>query len=295
MHRWVAIQRNPRSGTGARRRELLELVSALRKFGLRPRVFSQRQKLDQRLREPEFRENLACVVAAGGDGTIGDVANRVHDIPIAILPLGTENLLAKYLHIPPSGQAVAELIAAGHTFNLDVCQVAERRSLLMASFGFDAEVVRVLHEARRGNITKLTYFQPIWNSLRKYEHPPMRLYFDGAAKPVEARLALVGNLPVYAFGLKIAASARGDDGLLDVRLFQPRSAFQMFRYFYKVVARSHEQLPDVVSMQARTIRVESDVPVPVQIDGDPAGFTPVEISVVPSAVRVYAPEGVVPG
>lgn len=286
---WVAIQRNPRSGTGARRRELLELIRELKRRGLRPRVFSRREKLDERLRNPAARESLKCVVAAGGDGTISDVINRVQDVPIAVLPLGTENLLAKYLGVPASGRAVAEIIAAGQTRPIDVCTAGSRRFLLMASLGFDAEVVRVLHDARRGNITKLTYFQPIWQTLRKYQHPPMRLFFDDKPEPVEARLVVIANLPVYAFGLKIAASARGDDGLLDARMFQPRSAFQMFRYLYKVVARSHERLSDVVSMQARRIRIESDVPVPVQIDGDPAGCTPVEIAMIPAGVQMLVP------
>jgi diacylglycerol kinase family enzyme len=286
---WVAIQRNPRSGTGARRRELLQLVAGLKKHRLRARVFSNREKMDARLRDPGRRDSLVCVVAAGGDGTICDVINRVPGIPLAILPMGTENLVAKYLGIPPCGRTVAEFIAAGQFRSLDLCRCGDRHFLLMVSLGFDAEIVRLLHESRRGNITKLTYFQPTWQSLRKYRHPQMRVYIDGQPQPILARLAIVANLPVYAFGLKMVGSAEGDDGWLDARMFQLGSAFQMFRYLYKVVARGHERLPDVVSARGRRIRIESDVPVPVQADGDPAGFTPVDISIEPAAVRVIVP------
>jgi YegS/Rv2252/BmrU family lipid kinase len=286
---WVAIQRNPHSGSGTRRRELQELIAGLRGHGLRPRLFSRRELFDRRLLEPRARDGLVCVVAAGGDGTICDVLNRMPGVPVAILPLGTENLMAKYLGITPSGRLVADMIAAGKTRRFDLCQVGSRRCFLMASFGFDADVIHRVHTSRRGNITKLTYFQPISQSLRKYGHPPMRLYFDGATSPIIARMAVVANLPLYAFGLRVVADACGDDGFLDVRMFQPESAFQMFRYLYKVVRGVHEALDDVTCVRAQRVRIESDVPVPVQADGDPAGWTPIEISVLPSAFECFVP------
>ena len=76
---WVAIQRNPRSGTGRRRRELVELCCALRRHGLVPRIFRDRAELDARVREPVSRQNLVAIVAAGGDGTVVDVVNRLND------------------------------------------------------------------------------------------------------------------------------------------------------------------------------------------------------------------------
>ena len=112
---WVAILRNPKSGSERGRRELLELVSELRRRGLQPRLFSHRERLQQRLTEPVLRERLLCVVAAGGDGTVGDVINRYPDLPIAVLPLGTENLLACYLRIPRSERLVAQMIADRRT------------------------------------------------------------------------------------------------------------------------------------------------------------------------------------
>jgi diacylglycerol kinase family enzyme len=102
-------------------------------------------------------------------------------------------------------------------------------------------------------------------------------------------LVVVANLPEYALGLPIAGSAADGDGLLDLRLFERPSAFQMLRYLYNVALRRHEKLADVRVARVRSVRIESRVPVPLQCDGDPAGFTPAEISVLPGALTLFVP------
>lgn len=286
---WVAIQRNPRSGAGPRRMLVIELIQQLRRHGIRPRLFSNREKMQQRLEAVDAENRPLCIVAAGGDGTVGDVMNRFPDVPITVLPLGTENLFARYLGIRRSGRQVADIIVAGKTRRFDVGEVNGRRFLLMMSCGFDADVVHRTDAARSGHIKKWTYLKPIWDALRKYQYPPMRVYIDESSKAVTARLVVITNVPGYAFRLRIVPAARVDDGRFDVRLFERGSAFQMLRYFYKVVIGRYDSLSDVQALQARQIRIESDVPVPIQMDGDPAGMTPATVTILPSALEVFAP------
>lgn len=286
---WVAIQRNPTSGSRRRSAQLLELVDDLRRCGLRPRLFARRERLDEALKRPAARQSLVAIVAAGGDGTVADIINRFPGIPVAIFPLGTENLLARYLRIPRSGRAVAEMIASGRKQAIDLCAVGERRFTVMASFGFDADVVHRAHARRRGHIRKWDYVQPILQSLRTYRYPELRIYADDDSDPVVARMAVLVNLPMYALGLRMAQSAQGDDGLLDTRLFQRGSAFAMMHYFYKVTTGGHEVLGCVHSGRAARVRIESDEPVPIQVDGDPAGQTPVEVRVLPGELEVFVP------
>lgn len=285
----VAIQRNPRSGTGQGRHRLIELIRELKRLGFRPRMFKHRERLQEWVAKPEIREQLACIVAAGGDGTVADVFNRHPGVRLAILPLGTENLLARFLGISGSGIEVARLIDRGEVRVLDLCQMGQRRFALMASAGFDADVIQRLHDSRRGNISRLSYVQPILESVRKYEYPEIRLWVDDAPTPATARMAVIVNIPIYALGLSVARSARGDDGRVDVRLFGQGSAFQMVRYLCNLALGTHESLPDVESLAGRRVRIEADVPVPIQVDGDPAGFTPAEICVLPAALEVIAP------
>lgn len=287
--RWVAIQRNPKSGSGRLRHRLLELVHELRRLGFRTRMFKSRERLEAWTKDAQRGGELACIVAAGGDGTVADVFNRHPGIPIAILPLGTENLLARYLRIPASGREAAQLIAQGDVRRLDLCQLGERRFALMASAGFDADVIGRLHGSRRGHISRFSYVQPILESVRRYEYPEIRLTVDGAPVPAIARMAVIVNVPIYALGLSVARCARADDGTLDLRLFRRGSAFQMVRYLCNLAVGTHERLWDVESLTGRRVRIESDVPVPVQVDGDPAGWTPAEICVLPGALEVIAP------
>lgn len=285
----VVIQRNPASGSGWRRSLLLDLVRELRRLGFSPRLFRDRARCDRWLAEPRNRAETLCLVAAGGDGTVDDLLNRHPGWPLAILPLGTENLLARGLGIDPSGVHLARLIAGGHRRTIDVGLAGDRRFVLMASVGFDAEVIRRVHAARTGTITHLSYLQPIWAALRKYEHPPLRIWIDDDPQPRDARLAVIVNYPMYALNLPMAKRAQADDGWLEVRLFQRGSAFQILRYFCTLLQGRHETLNDVVSVRARRIRIESESPAPVQVDGDPQGTTPIEIRVIPQALQLISP------
>ncbi len=286
---WVAIQRNPRSGSGPRTKILLELIRGLRAHGLRPHLFSKRERLDARLQDLVPEDQPRCLVAAGGDGTVGDLINRFPGVPIAVLPMGTENLLAKYLGIKRSGQFVADMIAANQTKTFDLCTVGERRFALMAGIGFDADVVRRVDESRQGHIRHWSYVRPFWQAFRHSKFPEMKFYLDDNPEPRIATVAFLLNMPVYGFRLPIAKSADPQDGLLDLRLFPPKSMFQFVTHFARMLFRRHEKHKAVQCMQAKKIRVECDEEVPVQVDGDPAGFTPVTIQVHPKALTVLVP------
>ena len=217
-----------------------------------------------------------------------DLMNRHPALPLGILPLGTENLLARHFRIPlRNGRKAAEIVAAAHSRRLDIGAVDDRRFAVMASVGFDAEVIHQAHAARRGHISRLHYVRPILNTLRGYPHPRVRVYADGAADPVGGSLVVIANLSAYALRLRVVPTAVGDDGLFDVRVFQRGSAFQIMRYLSMVARGVHERSSDVIRLQARQIRIEADVAVPVQADGDPAGFTPCELNLTPAAARIF--------
>lgn len=286
---WVAIQRNPRSGSGPRARTLLALITGLKRHGLRPHLFSKRRRCDERLRELDPDDRPRCLVAAGGDGTVGDLVNRFPDFPIAVLPLGTENLLARSLGIRRSGAFVADMIAEGQTRSFDLCTIGERRFTLMAGFGFDADVVRRVDASRQGHIRHWSYIRPMWEAIKDCRFPEMRFFLDDNPEPISATVGFVVNQPVYGFKLPIAKSADPNDGLLDLRLFSPRTRLQFLRQFGNVILGRHEGLPSVQCLKARTIRVEAEEEIPVQIDGDPGGFTPAVISVQAEAFQVLVP------
>jgi diacylglycerol kinase family enzyme len=97
------------------------------------------------------------------------------------------------------------------------------------------------------------------------------------------------NLPRYAGGLQIVPQAVGDDGLLDVCTFKEGSLWSGLTYLAGVLMGQHQTYSDCVNRRTRSVRIESDEPVPYQLDGDPGGFTPLEIDVVPGRLTLLAP------
>ncbi|HID24636.1 MAG TPA: hypothetical protein EYP14_19870, partial [Planctomycetaceae bacterium] len=194
----VAILRNPISGSARKTAAARQLISELRRLGLRPRLFCDRERLGRFVPACQARGELRRVVAAGGDGTIGDVVNRFPGIPIATLPLGNVNLLAGYFRIPRCGRTVARLIAEGKTRRLDLGRVNGRRFTLMASVGFDAEVVERLHRGRTGPVSMASYARPIVESCWSYPWPELTVRVDDRHIFRDVRQVVVCNLPPYA-------------------------------------------------------------------------------------------------
>jgi diacylglycerol kinase family enzyme len=217
---------------------------------------------------------LRAVVAAGGDGTVAEVANRLPaDVPIAVFPLGTANLLAGHLGVDGHAPSFAQMVRAGHTQHLDAGRANGRIFLLMAGCGFDADVVRRVHRRRGSGITYWHYARPIIESIRSYRYPDLRVYCERDGKreseqAIAARWAFVFNLPCYAGGLQLAPEAVGDDGLL---------------------VRRARSIGDYHTAMATRVRIESDEAVPYQLDGDPGGMLPLDIEVLPRRLTVVRP------
>ena len=286
---WVAIQRNPISGKGNRASLLKDLMHQLKQKGIRPRLFSNRERMQERLKQTSLSDPPLCIVAAGGDGTVQEVINRYPDQSIAILPLGTENLLARYLGIRKSGQFVAEMISQGTTREIDLCQIDDRKFILMASIGFDAAIVRDLSLNRTGPISYLSYLKPMWRTLWSYPHEPLHITTAEGEQEITAYHVIVVNIPAYGLNLKFAPEARDQDGLLDIVLFQKKGLWSMLKYVFQIIRGTHLNSDGVQMLQAPQIRIQSAHPVPIQTDGDATGSTPAEILVIPAAARFIVP------
>jgi diacylglycerol kinase (ATP) len=292
--RIVLVSVNPRAGYRDRSAAVDELRAALAGNGFTTEQYTDIDALKVRAAELHAAEQLRAVVAAGGDGTIALLANSTpQDAPLAILPLGTENLLAKHLGFVADPVAVAQLIADGFTHAFDMGDAGGRLFSLMAGCGFDAEVVRRLHIERKGNIHHLSYVKPIVEAIRTYEYPELRVRYAPAAAPndelteeLTARWVFVVNVPRYAGGLNIAPGATGDDGLLDVCTFREGSLWNGLVYLGGIMLGQQESMQDYTHVRTRRLSIESPTTAPFQLDGDPGGLLPVEICVRPGRLTM---------
>ena len=179
----VLVFRNPKAGMGTGAEKVRTLCHCLSADGFAVSVIDDRDQLAEGIRCRTEQGVLRAIVAAGGDGTAELVASLSSaEVPIAVMPLGTENLLAKYLKIPADPQRVADLVAAGHSQRFDAGQANGRLFLLMASCGFDADVVSRLHRERSGPIHHLSYAKPILDAIWNYRYPALRIEFEPAGE-----------------------------------------------------------------------------------------------------------------
>ena len=159
----------------------------------------------------------------------------------------------------------------------------------MAGAGPDAEVVRLLSKQRRDHISYWSYVKPVLQTLRQYRHPSLSVEADGILVHKGPGWVLVGNVPQYAMGLQVLHRARPDDGLLDLCIVPGRSHASLLWHLWKALLHEHEDSRTVIYRQARHIRVLSDDRVPLEVDGDFAGWLPAEFRIATEKVRFMIP------
>lgn len=300
---WVGIAANAYSGRGTGRIQVDRLVSALAKEGMAAEVAWTLEERDRLLSRAKGDPLCRCLVVAGGDGTVAAVLNERPVVPVAVLPVGTENLFARHFRFRARPEALARTIREGHIRPLDLGMAAGRSFVLMAGFGFDADVVTRHHRARvrEGGVPRPTnraaYVAPILQASLSYRFMPLTVHVEGPEEgEVEAIVGttvIVFNLPRYALGLPFAPQARGDDGLLDLVVFERPGALNAAHYLWLVLRGLHLRRRGVHHRRVRRVVIEAADTVPVQLDGDPGGEVepgePWVVEAVPRAVRVLVP------
>jgi diacylglycerol kinase family enzyme len=286
---------NPRAGSRARHDHVSAIQKKLEDGGYEVRLTTDLAALHDMAAASQESGDMRAVIAIGGDGTASVVRNHVPlQVPLIHVPMGTENLLGRHLGQRTTPEAVFQTIDEGVVVSLDLGRAGVKVFLLMISAGFDAEVIRSLHENRAGNIRRTAYFLPTMRAIYGYTYPPMRLYLetaDGPTPPETCRWLFGFNLPLYALGLPIAPEAVATDGLLDVCTFERGAVWSVARYFWHVVRRIHHTLPDAYVCRTSRFRLEptTDASVAYQIDGDYGGKLPVDVEVLPGQLRMLVP------
>ncbi|MGI9496707.1 MAG: diacylglycerol/lipid kinase family protein [Mariniblastus sp.] len=292
--RTVVVSVNPNSGSSDRTQVVEELCHELETLGFSVIVLRDIDEVKQKVLELNGESacsQLATVVAAGGDGTVALLANRLPpQTPLAILPLGTENLLAKYIGLSADPKSIARMVADGRTTFIDAGKANGQMFFVMASCGFDADVVHRLHSQRKGHIRHWSYARPIVEAITSYRYPRIRIYVDERDSPVVGKWAFVFNVPRYAMNLPIVPGADPSDGRLDLCTFRGGRFFRGMFYLLTILLNRHRQWNYSRVERFKKIRIESDESVPFQLDGDPGGNLPLEIEIVPRFLQVFVPE-----
>lgn len=285
---------NPKSGSSQSFRVVRELRDYLIKHDNLVNISETRSMEDViNLSAQAKVEGCSALIVAGGDGTISNSLEALAytDLPILIIPTGTENLLACEFGLEGSLQSSIALLNAQRSCMLDLARANDRVFMAIAGFGFDAEVINRIHQFRTGHITHNDYIWPLCRTFCEYRFPHFRVEADGECVCDEPALVFVGNISRYAAGLKIHSGADGTDGWLDLTIFKCSNQWQLLGHSARTLFNRAQQGPGITRKKCRHVRVSSDhSEIPVQLDGDPGPALPIEIEIMPAAAKILIPE-----
>jgi YegS/Rv2252/BmrU family lipid kinase len=241
-------------------------------------------------------DDVDAVVAAGGDGTINEVLNGLvgSAVPMAILPLGTANVLARELGLSLSPDAVAETIVCGDASPLPLGRLHRagggvRHFLMMAGIGFDARVVATVGQRLKRRLGKGAYAAVSLKQLGGFGFPRYRVEVDGAA--YEAASVVVAKARYYAGPYSCAPAARLDDAYFHVCLFERGGRLAAARYAFALARGRLADRHDYRIVTGQRLTIAGPLDDPVQADGDLVAVLPITIEMVPAALRLITPRG----
>lgn len=244
----------------------------------------------------ELGYRAVCVV--GGDGTLAEAATGLAgtETPLAVIPRGTANQVAHNLHIPSNLEEAVQLAVTGPAAPVDLGRIGDRVFALVAGAGLDAAVMA---SATRGMKDRWGFGAYVFAAVKEAltaQPVEFRVTADGETLEVRAvsvMLANVGELFAHflPFPVPLAPQPRSSwqDGLFDVVVVAPRNVIDVPAVVWKALGGQFGDDDRLLHFQAKEVTIETDPEIAVQVDGDPAGTTPISARAVERAVRIISP------
>ncbi|TXG78948.1 MAG: diacylglycerol kinase family lipid kinase [Thermomicrobiales bacterium] len=291
-----AVIVNPKAAGGKAIKRLPEISAAASSVSSDYLLHVTSSIEDARLRAREFANlGFERIVAVGGDGTFNEVANGIleteHRTALGIVPAGTGCDLPRSLGIPGSIKDSLVFALTGASRPMDVglakTSTTERHFLNVAGLGFDAKVA---DRAQRKKLLtgKKAYMAALAQSLTDFGYIEVEIEVNGTKIDTTAVFVSIANARYIAGGFHFAPMAKVDDGLLDLAIIGDISLPGFIKAVPSVVRGKHITNPHWSHYATTHVRVTADTPALVQLDGEIAGTSPAEFSVVPGALDIVA-------
>lgn len=306
---------NPMAGQYGGHRSILEAAEFLRGQGW-TLVISETESAGDvtRFARQAVAEGDDAVLVVGGDGTVNSAVNGLagSDVALGVLPTGTGNVWAAELGLVPiptllhrpDPLAAARLLSQTQQRRIDLGRVVAtaadgstqaRYFVLWAGVGFDAAVARMVETQFRQVKRRFGGWSFLVAGIDTALHYPgtrASIRFDDQVLEDRVILIIVSNTQLYAGTVRLAPDARLDDGLLNACIFKGRGLLTMLSHLVSVVVRRHRRDPKVATYDVRHMTVDSAEPLPVHVDGESVGTTPISLEVVPRALKILVPSDV---
>ena len=291
---------NPAAGGHAHAERMREIVARARRSGV---TLEERITTGPGSATEIVAASLASapdlIVIAGGDGSIREAATALvgSETPLAILPYGTGNVLAREYGIGTNPERAEQLLTSRATRRLTAWRAGDGVCFMWMGAGFDARMLKRTVPALKRSFGRVGIGWTAAIEFARHDLPSLAVEgidADGRAFTREATFAVAANIKRYGGDMMLAPDADPEDDLLDVTLFTGRGRVGFARLFARIalgqMARINDS--DIRQIRARSFSVRSTgtKPVEVQIDGDDAGFTPATIGPVAGYVRIVVAE-----
>ena len=291
---------NPAAG-GGRTADYLPRIRKIFKAHALPTEFvltKSAVELEARARE-SIASRSRLLLAMGGDGTFQGLANAAigSDILLGVLPSGGGNDLAAALGLPKNPVAAADAVLRGQPRPVDLVRVrtAEGHERLYAGgggVGLDAEAAGYASGAYRRLPGRLRYVAAALRALRGFSPLQVRAEFPESGLPsIESKVLLAGvlNTPTYGAGVRLAPEAQISDGWFDAVFVDDLSLWGVLKLLPRLMQSGDMRIPEVKRIRAKRVKLITDRLCMFHADGEIIGPAPVEIDVLPHAVRMLAP------
>lgn len=258
----------------------------------------------QLARESAIMGNYEAIIGAGGDGTINEVINGVissgKKIPVGILPFGTGNVFALETGIPLDPIEATKIITkTGVIREVDVGKIKDRYFLLMVSCGIDAYTIKNTNLRLKKIIGNGSYVMAFFKTLFfKYKFPKIKVIIenDGVREETEGIFIVIGNSKYYAGKFSLTPFADFQDGFLDVFIYREKGILNTILLALRVInaavfKKNFLVLTKQAYFKAKKITlIPLEGPVYTQLDGELFEPLPLEIEIVPKALRLILPK-----
>jgi diacylglycerol kinase (ATP) len=239
-----------------------------------------------------------AVAVYGGDGTVMEVAAALigTDVPLAIFPGGTANVISTELGIPSDLAEACALVCseAGYIRPIDVGQIGDQYFLIRVGMGFEAHMVAGADRLLKDRLGPIAYLVSALQALKEPLFAHYQLTLDGQEVAIDGMTCIVANAGSFgAVPLSLAPTIDVADGLLDVVVVNKGDLPALVSVAASIVAGNEDAEP-LQHWRAREVIVAADPPQTVQVDGEVWGETPITVRVVPQAVRVIVPATATP-
>lgn len=250
----------------------------------------------EQLAHRAVEQGVDVVIASGGDGTLSAVASALvgTEIPLGIISRGTANALASALQLPDSIAGACKTILAGTTRVIDVARCNDKFMVLLAGIGFEAETIEETDREKKKLLGPLAYVLSGIRELRELSTFAVEIATEDKVIQLEAVAVTVANLaPATSILAQGTAGTIADDGLLDVTIVSPRhrrgAIAASYHLLQTALRHDHTEREDIGYFRTHWVKVTTNPPQKVVLDGELIGTTPIEVECLPQCLTVCVP------